>query len=292
MAYQVWFRAMPVAVDRAARRGDVRRHRFRSRHGPGNDRLLILAPRINPCRRSSRRKSRRRKASGGSLTAHGSIDERSPSPVPSAASPGRSADRRTSSSRGSTSAPSHPTCGTPNLRHTSGTFFPRDISTSASRSFPMIRSAVNFVPRGIDCPPSLATTSRFSLQSWSRLKGAGQPASLAGFSALRRRESWGRRASRVVTTNSGDRRGRACGRRRGKRQVAGRRVANSRRGPASQRQLGLCSGSPVVSGGAGHGSRNSRVRRVNVRQKGAPTRGAAPSQRMPIDSSFRIAMSE
>jgi len=118
VAYQVWFRAMPVAVDRAARRGDVRRHRFRSRHGPGNDRLLILAPRINPCRRSSRRKSRRRKASGGSLTAHGSIDERSPSPVPSAASPGRSADRRTSSSTGSTSAPSHPTCGTPNLRHT------------------------------------------------------------------------------------------------------------------------------------------------------------------------------
>ena len=51
---------------------------------------------------------------------------------------------------------------------------PPAISTSASRSFPMICSAVNFFPRGIDCPPSVATTTRFSLRSWSRLKGAGQ----------------------------------------------------------------------------------------------------------------------
>jgi hypothetical protein len=38
----------------------------------------------------------------------------------------------------------------------------------------MICSAANFFPRGIDCPPSFATTSRFSLRLRSRLKGAGQ----------------------------------------------------------------------------------------------------------------------
>ena len=63
---------------------------------------------------------------------------------------------------------------TPSFRTTSGTVFPCANPTSASRSFPIICSAVNFFPRAISRPPLVCNHQRFSLWKWRRLRGAGQ----------------------------------------------------------------------------------------------------------------------